>query len=69
MDDTLDKKLLSILKSDSITITTGQVTTKMGDTIQVRTAEKDEDIGKDSRIHNKAVRKSFCCIRSSKKWR
>ena len=48
VDDTLDKKLLSILKSDSITITTGQVTTKMGDTIQVRTAEKDEDIGKDS---------------------
>ena len=48
MDDTLDKKLLSVLKSDSITITTGQVTTKMGDTIQVRTAEKDEDIGKDS---------------------
>ncbi len=29
VDDTLDKKLLSILKSDSITITTGQVTTKM----------------------------------------
>ena len=48
VDDTLDKKLLSVLKSDSITITTGQVTTKMGDTIQVRTAEKDEDIGKDS---------------------
>ena len=48
VDDTLDKKLLSILKSDSITITTGQVTTKMGNTIQVRTAEKDEDIGKDS---------------------
>ena len=48
VDDTLDKKLLSVLKSDSITITTGQVTTKMGDTIQVRTEEKDEDIGKDS---------------------
>ena len=48
VDDTLDKKLLSVLKSDSITITTGQVTTKMGDTIQVRTAEKDEDIRKDS---------------------
>ena len=48
VDDTLDKKLLSVLKSDSITIITGQVTTKMGDTIQVRTAEKDEDIGKDS---------------------
>lgn len=48
VDDTLDKKLLSVLKSDSITITTGQVTTKMGDTIQVRAAEKDEDIGKDS---------------------
>ena len=42
VDDTLYKKLLSVLKSDSITIT------KMGDTIQVRTAEKDEDIGKDS---------------------
>ena len=46
VDDTLDKKLLSVLKPDSITITTGQVATKMGDIIQVKAAEEDKDTEK-----------------------
>ena len=48
VDDILDKKLLSVLKPDSITITTGQVTTKLGDITQVKVAEKDEDTRKES---------------------
>lgn len=57
VDDTLDKKLLSVLKPDSITITTGQVTTKMGDTIQAKVAEEDKDTEKSSESTTKPSEK------------
>lgn len=41
-EDMIDKELLSILKADSITVTTGQLTTKAGNKIQVEQTENSE---------------------------
>lgn len=41
-EDMIDKELLSVLKADSITVTTGQLTTKAGNKIQVEQAENSE---------------------------
>ena len=65
-EDLIDKELLSVLKPDSITVTTGELTTKAGNKIQVEQTENREEnkiavafdslkAGDSVEIHLKAV--------------
>ena len=57
-EDMLDKELISVLKPDSITITTGQLTTKAGNKIQVEQTEKTEE------NHPEKIIAVFDCLRA-----